>query len=85
MSPAYQVFTGVVEVVGGLLLIAPRTAILGAMICLASMTQVFVLNMTYDVGVKILSFQLALMSLFLLAPDLPAVMNALVSTEPVGE
>jgi len=78
VSPAYQIFTGVVEVVGGLLLIAPRTTTLGAMICLASMFQVLVLNMTYDVGVKILSFQLALMSMFLLAPDLRAVMNVFV-------
>src|SRR5262249_34027841 len=75
VSPAYQIFTGVVEVVGGLLLIAPRTVTLGALICLASLIQVFVLNMTYDVGVKILSFQLVLMSLFLLAPDLRVLMN----------
>jgi len=78
VSPAYQIFTGVVEVVGGLLLIAPRTVTLGALICLASMIQVFVLNMTYDVGVKILSFQLVLMSLFLLAPDLRVLMNVFV-------
>jgi hypothetical protein len=32
--------------------------------------------MTYDVGVKILSFQLALMSQFLLAPDFRLLMNA---------
>jgi hypothetical protein len=30
---------------------------------------VFVLNMTYDIGVKQISFHLALMSLLLLAPD----------------
>src|SRR5690242_7142314 len=59
-SPAYQIFTGLVEAVGGLLLIVPRTTTLGAAICLISMIQVFVLNMTYDVGVKILSFQLVL-------------------------
>jgi hypothetical protein len=42
---------------------------LGALICLADMTQVFMLNMTYDVPVKLFSFHLILMSLFLLAPD----------------
>ena len=67
-SQPYQIFTGAVEAVGGLLLITPRTTTLGALICLASMIQVFVLNLTYDVGVKILSFQLVLMSLFLLVP-----------------
>jgi hypothetical protein len=75
-SPAYQIFTGIVEAVGGLLLIVPRTTTLGATICLISMIQVFVLNMTYDVGVKILSFQLILISLFLLAPDFRLLTNA---------
>jgi hypothetical protein len=75
-SSAYQVFTGIVEAVGGLLLVVPRTTTLGAAICLISMIQVFVLNMTYDVGVKILSFELILISLFLLAPDFRLLTNA---------
>ncbi len=81
-STPYQIFTGVVEVVGGLLLVIPRTTTLGAIVCLISMSQVFVLNMTYDVGVKILSFQLVLMSLLLLAPDLARLTKVLLSSEP---
>ena len=46
-APAYEIFTGCAEVAGGLLLIVPRTATLGALICLADMIQVFMLN--YDV------------------------------------
>lgn len=68
-SPAYETFTGCAEFVGGLLLIFPRTATLGALIALADMVQVFVLNMTYDVPVKLLSFHLILLSLLLLAPE----------------
>lgn len=68
-SPAYEMFAGSAEVAAGLLLIAPRTAMLGALLAAADMTQVFMLNMTYDVPVKQLSFHLLLMSLFLLAPD----------------
>jgi hypothetical protein len=83
-SPPYQIFTGVVELVGGLLLLAPRTTMLGATICLASMMHVFVINMSYDVGVKILSFELALMSLFLLAPDFPRLANLFVFNRPAG-
>ena len=83
-SQPYQIFTGVVEVLGGLLLLAPRTTMLGAIICLASMTQVFILNMTYDVGVKILSFQLILMSLFLLAPDFRRLANLVLLNRPAG-
>src|SRR5205823_3627054 len=77
-SMPYQIFTGIVELVGGLLLLAPQTTLLGAMICLASMLQVFILNMTYDVGVKILSLQLALASLVLMAPDFVRLANLFV-------
>jgi hypothetical protein len=68
-SPAYEIFTGCAEMLGGILLIAPRTAMLGALICLADTTQVFMLNMTYDVPVKLFSFHLLLMALFLVAPE----------------
>jgi len=68
-SPAYEVFAGCAELLGGILLIFPRTTTFGALICLADITQVFVLNMTYDVPVKLLSFHLILLSAVLLATD----------------
>jgi len=68
-SPAYETFSGAVELLGGLLLFVPRTALLGALISLAAATHIFVLNMTYDVPVKLMSFHLILYSLVLLAPD----------------
>lgn len=68
-STAYEIFAGCAETLGGVLLIFPRTTTFGALICLADMTQVFLLNMTYDVPVKLLSFNLILFSLFLLADD----------------
>ncbi len=74
-APAYEVFAGCAEMLGGILLIFPRTAMLGALVCLADMIQVFMLNMTYDVPVKLLSFHLILLSLFLLAPDLRRLAN----------
>jgi uncharacterized membrane protein YphA (DoxX/SURF4 family) len=74
-SPAYETFAGGAELLGGILLIFPRTTTLGALVCLADMIQVFMLNMTYDVPVKLLSFHLILLSLFLLAPDLKRLAN----------
>ena len=68
-SPAYEIFAGSAETLGGILLIIPRTATLGALVCLADLTQVFALNMTYDVPVKLFSFHLILFSVFLLAPE----------------
>jgi hypothetical protein len=74
-SPAYEAFTGCAEVAGGLLLILPRTTILGALICLADMLNVFLLNMFYDVNVKGISFHLILLAIFLLAPDAKRLLN----------
>jgi uncharacterized membrane protein YphA (DoxX/SURF4 family) len=68
-SRPYEIFTGCAETLGGILLLTPRTATLGALVCLADMIQVFMLNMTYDIPVKLFSFHLILFSLFLLAPD----------------
>ena len=71
-------FTGGVEVLAGVLLFVPWTAAAGALVALAASTQIFTLNMTYDVPVKLFSFHLILMSLFVLAPDLQRLLNVLV-------
>jgi hypothetical protein len=65
----YERFVGCMELLGGALLFVPRTAMLGALVCLADTVEIFVLNMTYDVPVKLFSFHLILMSSFLVAPD----------------
>jgi hypothetical protein len=83
-STAYEMFTGWAEVVAGALLIVPRTAMLGMVIALADMIQVFVLNMTYDVGLKQYSFHLILISLFLLAPDVPRLVRVFLLDRPAG-
>lgn len=74
-APAYEIFAGSAEMLGGILLILPRTALFGALVSLADMIQVFALNMTYDVPVKLFSFHLILMSLFLLAPHFGRLAN----------
>jgi len=83
-SPGYEICSGCAETLGGILLFIPRTATLGALICLADMTQVFVLNMTYDVPVKLFSFQLILMSLFLLAPAASRLVDLFLLNRPVA-
>lgn len=69
-SPAYETFTGLAELFGGVLLLVPRTTLLGALVCLADMTMVFMLNLCYDVPVKIMSFHYLVMAIILTAPDL---------------
>jgi uncharacterized membrane protein YphA (DoxX/SURF4 family) len=77
-SPQYETFTGLAELMGGVLLLLPWTVRLGALVCVADMVNVFVLNMTYDVHVKLYSFHLLTMALLLAAPDLPRLADLLV-------
>jgi hypothetical protein len=76
-SRPYEIFAGAAELAGGILLFIPQTATLGALICLADSIQIFTLNMTYDVPVKLFSFHLIVLSLFLLAPDARRLLNVL--------
>ena len=70
-SPLYQAFGGAAELTGALLLSFRRTRLLGALVLIGVMTNVFLLNLSFDVCVKLLSGHLLLMALFLTAPDLP--------------
>jgi uncharacterized membrane protein YphA (DoxX/SURF4 family) len=81
-STPYQIFTGWAEMLAGLLLIVPQTTTLGALVALADMVQVFVLNVSYDFGLKQISFHLILISLFLLAPEFRRLMAVLVLNRP---
>jgi hypothetical protein len=88
-SKSYEMFAGTAELTAAILLFIPGLTTLGAMVCFAVVTQVFVLNMTYDVPVKLFSFQLLVMCVVLLAPDARRLVNFLIlnraadaSTEP---
>jgi uncharacterized membrane protein YphA (DoxX/SURF4 family) len=69
-SKGFEIFTGCAEMLGGVLLIFPRTTLLGALVCFADTSLIFILNMSYDVPVKLYSFHLLVMSVFLFAPNL---------------
>jgi hypothetical protein len=70
-SDEYTWFAGAGEMLAGLLLCTRRTTLAGALVAFAVMLQVAALNFCYDVPVKLFSSHLLLMSLFLMAPDLP--------------
>lgn len=69
-SPAYQRFTGVAELLGGVLLLARRTTLLGALISAANLVMACVLAFCYGAPWKIPSFLLLLIAVILIAPDL---------------
>ena len=70
MSKAYNFFAGFAEMLAGILLLIPRFTTLGALLCAAVMSNVFMLNMSYDVPVKLFSFHLLVAALILAGPDL---------------
>jgi len=77
-SYGYNLFTGAAEMIGGVLLFVPPVATLGALITIGAMGNVFVLNMTYDVPVKLFSFNLIIMAVFIALPDTRRLANVLV-------
>ena len=82
-SMAYTIFAGSAETLAGVLLFIPRLATLGGLAAIAVLTNVFMLNMCYDVPVKLYSFNLLMMAVFLVAPDVRRLVGLLVLRERV--
>lgn len=88
LSRAFQAFTGLAGLAGGLLLLLPRTALLGALICSANLLMAVVLSLCYDLPFKLYLFHLFLMSVLLVAPDLRRLVNLFLldrAVEPAEE
>jgi hypothetical protein len=68
-SAPYEIFSGLMEILAGLLLLNKRTITLGLFIGAAVFANVMVLNLCYDIPVKIFSIHLFLCCVFLLAND----------------
>jgi hypothetical protein len=75
-APAYQAFAGAAETLAGLLILWRRTATLGALLAAGVMANVVMLNLCYDVPVKLFSSHLLLIALLLVAPELPRLWRA---------
>ncbi len=68
-SAPYEVFSGIMEVLVAILLLYRRTATLGVMIATAVFINVMMLNLCYDIPVKLYSINLVLLCLYLLANE----------------
>ena len=68
-SHTYSVFSGIIELVPALMLIFPRTRTLGASIAFGVMLNVFMLNMGFDISVKLFSAFLIFLSLNVLKAE----------------
>ncbi len=68
-STPYTMFAGFMEALPALLLMFRRTTVIASLLLLGVLGNVVVLNLCYDVPVKIYSTQLWLTALFLALPD----------------
>jgi hypothetical protein len=82
-SQPYTIISGAIEVLAGLLLLAPRLEALGALLAVPLLTNIFLLNMDYGVPVKIISSHLLLVAIFLAAPALVGIARLVVLRQPV--
>jgi hypothetical protein len=68
-SASYTMFTGFAEITGALLLFSRRTTTLGSILLIGVMTNVFMMNLSYDIPVKLNSAHLLSAALILAALD----------------
>lgn len=83
-STPYQFFSGLMEVFAGLLLLYRRTATLGALIAAGVFANVAMMNLSYDIPVKIYSMQLVVYCLFLLANEMDRILCFFVYNRPAN-
>jgi hypothetical protein len=75
-SRPYTLFGGFAEALGGGLLLWRRTHVAGALIAMATMSNIVALNFCYDVPVKLFSTQLLLIAGVIFAPHAPRLIRA---------
>jgi len=73
---------GLLEGVQGCFLIFRQTTTLGALLCAGVMLNVFMMNLFFDVPVKIFSFWLMLIGIYLLSADAKRLWQFFVLNEP---
>ncbi|MFF2555461.1 hypothetical protein ACFVUS_30955 [Nocardia sp. NPDC058058] len=82
-SDAYSIATGLAEITAGMLLLWRRTWLAGGLLAIVAMAQVFLLNLCYDVPVKIVSGTLLATAIALTLPHWPNVARVLTNMTPL--
>jgi hypothetical protein len=82
-SDIYSIATGLVEFTAGILLLWRRTWLAGGMLAIVAMAQVFLLNLCYDVPVKLLSGTLLAIAVAITFPYWSNVMRVLMNSTPL--
>lgn len=66
-SDGYSIVTGLIELAAGLLLLFRRTALVGSIVAIVATTQVAILDLFYDVPVKLVAWELLVIAVALTA------------------
>jgi hypothetical protein len=82
--PAYSIFTGICELTAALLILFRRTRVFGCLFMTTVLANVVCFNIFYNVPVKILSIQLLVITLFLLAPFFKKLVQVFYCLKPVS-
>lgn len=83
-SAPYQFFSGVIECIVGLLLLFRRTATFGALLGVGVFMNVAMLNLSYDIPVKIFSLEMVAISVYLVANEWRRISNFLLLNRLAG-
>lgn len=82
-SHSYNVFLGLCEIIPALLLLHKKTRTLGALVLFGVLFHVVMINMSYDISVKLFSSFLLLISFLILTPSLNVIFQFLVMNKRV--
>jgi hypothetical protein len=84
-SGPYQFFSGAMEVLAALLLLYRRTISLGVLVATGVFINVMMLNLSYDIPVKIFSMQMVFTCLFLLVNESGRLIDFFILNKPAPE
>jgi hypothetical protein len=82
LNPVYEMICGAAETAAGLLILFRRTSLLGTLLTVFLTTNIVLYNFCFDVPVKIYAANLLLMSLALVLPWTPALLNFFILHKP---
>jgi len=81
-SKGYNLFMGLAEFIGGVLLFHKKTRLLGGLVLIPVITNIVAINFFYDIPVKLFSSELLFMAFIVVAPDVKRILNFVVFNKP---
>jgi hypothetical protein len=81
-SYSYNIFMGIMEIIPALFLLFNKTRLLGFCLLLGVLTNIWAINLSFDISVKLYTSFLLLINLVLLAPNMPQLARIFFTNKP---